>query len=439
MKNTILKGFILNALLLCLFFSETRGQVPLPAAPQKGNILLKGATAHIGNGEVITNSLISIVAGKLALVTDATTAKIDENSFKEILDITGQHVYPGLILPNSTLGLEEISAVRATRDHSETGSLNPNVRSLIAYNTDSHIIPTLRYTGVLLVQTCPQGGLVSGTSSVMKLDGWNWEDAAYKIDDAVHVRWPRKMYGPRWWLGETKNRENKNYKENIAELDELFKAAQAYAVSEKAAVNLKLEALRGLFSGKKKIHLHANKRSEIIESIQWAKKIGIPHIVLVGGADAYYTIDFLKEQNIPILLDMVHRLPSRSDEDVDLPYRLPGILHKAGLLVGLTYDKIVSSRNLPFFAGTVAAHGLDPEEALSLITANTAKILGIEERTGTLTTGKDANIVVCDGDLLDMRSNIVQYAFIEGRKLNLEGKQQRLYQRFKQKYSEGAE
>ena len=156
--------------------------------------------------------------------------------------------------------------------------------------------------------------------------------------------------------------------------------------------------------------------------------------MLVGAEDAWYVADFIKEQNIPVLLDEVHSLPRRTDEDIDMPYRLPGLLHQKGILVGLTYNSLQSSRNLPFFAGTAAAYGMDKEEALKLVTSNTAQILGIGGTTGTLKAGLDANLVVSKGDLLDMRGNDITHAFIQGRQLNLDGKQQALYERFKAKY-----
>ncbi|MEL7148488.1 MAG: amidohydrolase, partial [Bacteroidota bacterium] len=140
---------------------QAAAQVPQPASPQSGSILLTGGTAHLGDGTVIENAVISIVDGKLGMVADATTVRVDASQFDEQMDISGKHVYPGLILPNTTLGLVEVNAVRATRDFAEVGGVNPNVRSLIAYNTDSELIATLRFNGILLAQATPRGGVVS--------------------------------------------------------------------------------------------------------------------------------------------------------------------------------------------------------------------------------------------------------------------------------------
>lgn len=431
-----MKRFISYITVILLTVSSLMAQVPEPAAPQSGSILLTGGIAHLGNGEVIENSIITIEDGKIGVIANATLVRMDFSQFDERIDISGKHVYPGLILPSTTLGLEEISAVRATRDFREVGGINPNVRSLVAYNTDSELIATLRYNGILLAQVTPEGGTVSGSSSIMMLDGWNWEDAAYTIDDGVHITWPRKRFGPRWWMGETEGRDNKNYAKSVAQIAKLIDDAKSYhEISGDKEINIKLEALKGVLDGSQNLYLHAEKRSEMMESIQWAKKAGIQKMVLVGASEAYYLMDFIKENDIPVILGNVHDLPTRSGEDVNLPYKLPSILAENGILVGLAYDgRLASSRNLPFYAGTAAAYGLDKEEALKLVTSNTAEILGIDETTGTIEGDKDANIIISTGDIFDMRTNNIEMAFIQGRKINLDGKQQVLHERFKRKY-----
>lgn len=432
--KTIIKSLAIAVSLLSL--TDVAAQVPEPVADQNGPIILMNGVAHLGTGEIIENSAIAFENGKITLVGDARVMRLDLSKY-EVVDAAGKHVYPGLILPNTTLGLEEISAVRATRDHTEVGEITPNVRSLVAYNTDSELIAALRYNGILLAQPTPRGGVITGTSSIMMLEGWNWEDATYVKDDGVHMDWPSKMYGARWWMGETSGRENPGYGETVTRVEQFMEEAKAYSrLTNPEVTNLKLEAMKGVISGEQRLFIHADARDEILESITLAKRMGIPNIVLVGARDAYYCTSFIKEHNVPILLDMVHRLPSREDEDVDLSYKLPGLLHNQGIKVGLTYPSLQSSRNLPFFAGTAVAYGLDKEEALKLVTSNTADILGIGTMTGTISEGKDANLVVSEGDLLDMRTSKVQHAFIKGREIELEGKQQLLYDRFKRKYSE---
>ena len=433
-----MKKFLI--LFLVLLNVKLFAQVPEPVNDQTKPVLIYNAFIHIGDGNTIKNGFVSFDNGK---ITDVSSEDLDlesgiYNTFLKI-NANGSHLYPGLILPNSKVGLEDISAVRATVDHTEVGELNSNIRSLIAFNTDSEVISTFRYNGILLSQVVPDGSFVTGNSSIMMMEGWNWEDAAYKIDDGMHVKWPRKTYPPSRWSGQTSFRDNPNYKPSVDMINKFLIDSRSYFNlngDENKEVNLKLEAMVDVFNGKKKIYLHVGSREQIIESVQMFQKHGINDLVLVGANDALYAIDFILENDLPVLLNNLHRVPSRNHEDVDLPYKLPYLLQKEGVLVGLTASgSLHSQRNLPFLAGTAAGYGLDKEEALKLITSNNAKILGIDNLTGTIMVGKDANIIISKGDILDMKSSVIEYAFITGRKVNLDGKQQILYDRFKRKYS----
>ena len=433
-----MKKFLI--LFLVLLNVKLFAQVPEPVNDQTKPVLIYNAFIHIGDGNTIQNGFVSFDNGK---ITDVSSEDLDlesgtYNNFLKI-NANGSHLYPGLILPNSKVGLEDISAVRATVDHTEVGELNSNIRSLIAFNTDSEVISTFRYNGILLSQVVPDGSFVTGNSSIMMMEGWNWEDAAYKIDDGMHVKWPRKTYPPSRWSGQTSFRDNPNYKSSVDMINKFLIDSRSYFNlngDENKEVNLKLEAMVDVFNGKKKIYLHVGSREQIIESVQMFQKHGINDLVLVGANDALYAIDFILENDLPVLLNNLHRVPSRNHEDVDLPYKLPYLLQKEGVLVGLTASgSLHSQRNLPFLAGTAAGYGLGKEEALKLITSNNAKILGIDNLTGTIMVGKDANIIISKGDILDMKSSVIEYAFITGRKVNLDGKQQILYDRFKRKYS----
>ena len=422
---------------LSLITGKIFAQVPAPGDPQSQPILLLGGTVHVGNGEVVENAAIAFEQGKITVVGPAASFNEDTSGY-EVIRVEGRHVYPGFILPNTDLGLTEISAVRATRDDDETGQLNPNVRSLISYNTDSELIPTMRFNGILLAQTTPQGGIISGSSSVVQLDAWNWEDAVVAADDAIHLHWPGRFNQEFDFSTSTFNRvPNKNYEEQVHTLETLFADAAAYQdVDDPETVNLKLEAMLGLLDGSKALHIYAGKAKEMVESIQFAQQHGVKNIILVGGTEAYLVKDFLKAHNIPVILTNVHSLPEMAGEDVDLPYKLPYLLSEAGILVGLNYvgGSLGSARNLPFLAGTAAAYGLDKEKALQLITANNAKILGIDEEAGTLEVGKRAILFVSEGDALDMRGNQIEKVFIDGRKVTLPALQQRLYEKYKAKY-----
>ena len=411
------------------------------ANAQNKSILIMNGIAHLGTDSVIQNSFIGIKNGKIYLVADATTAKINKDGYDEVIDATGKNIYPGFIAPNSTLGLTEIEAVRATNDFREIGTTLPNIRSLIAYNTDSKIIPTVRSNGILLAQITPRGGMVSGTSSIVVLDGWNWEDAAYKIDDGIHINWPtlvgRKVldedngtFGP--------YEKNKDYIRQTNDLKKLFDDAKAYSESDsKEESNLRFEAMKGLFDGTKTLFIHSDKVKEIVEAINFVKQYQLKKVVLVGGKESYMVTDLLKQNNIAVVVSRTHDLPEHPEDDIDLPYKLPYLLQKAGVPFCLNNEggmEAMGTRNLPFLAGTAAAYGLTKEQALMAITLSTAKILGIDKTTGSIETGKDANLFISTGDALDMRTNNVQKAFIKGKSIDLNNEQKELYLKYKNKY-----
>jgi len=410
-------------------------QVPAPAAKQSKPILLKGATLHVGNGTVVENSAVGFDNGKITYAGPQSGANLGSY---EVIDVTGQHIYPGLIHTNSSLGLNEIESVRATIDWREVGDFNPNVRSVVAYNTDSDIIPTVRNNGVLMTQLAPIGGTVAGSSSVMQLDAWNWEDAVVKADEGIHVNWPAMLIPTgNKDQDDRLNRMKDRREETLRELGKLLSDAAVFKAGKNDNENLKLSAMAGLFDGSKKLYIHTNYGKEIIESVNFVKQHGVKNIVIVGAGDALAVADFLKTNNIPVIYSGVHALPSRAEEDVYQPYKTPYLLHKAGIQFALDYDlSIHGIRNLPFIAGTAAAFGLDKEQALASVSLNAAKILGIEKQAGSVEVGKDATIVVSSGDLLDMRTNNVTHAFIQGRKLDLNDKQKYLYKKFDTKYKE---
>ncbi|PIB38827.1 amidohydrolase family protein [Maribacter sp. 4G9] len=405
-----------------------------PAPKQTEAITIEGATAHLGNGEVIESSLIMFEEGKLTFVGDSKM-KIARKG--KLIDATGKHIYPGFIAPAKTLGLVEINSVRATNDQDEIGELIPHVRSLIAYNAESKVVESMRPNGVLLGQIAPTGGRISGTSSIVQFDAWNWEDAALKVDDGVHLNWPRSFRQGRWWMGEERGyKPNKDYAEDVETVVTFIKNASAYGKGSPKEVNPAFAAMHGVLNGSQKMYVYADGEKEIIDAVNTLKANGIKEVVLVGGYEAHKITDFLKKNEIPVLVQFTHNLPVFDDDDYDLPYKLPKLLVDAGLLVALqnTEASNFQTRNLPFYAGQVGQQGLDKEKALQLITGNSAKILGIDDSYGTLEVGKSATLFISEGDALDMRTNQLTHAFIDGRNISLETHQTELWKRYMGKY-----
>ena len=409
-----------------------------PAPKQTQPIAIMGATAHIGDGTVIENSLIILKDGKISNIVDGKTVRLDVTGM-QVINANGKHVYPGFIVPNSTLGLVEVDAVRASDDEAELGSWNPHIRSLIAYNAESKIVESMRPNGVLLGQITPRSGTISGTSSVVQFDAWNWEDAAVKTDDGIHLNWPNSFTRGRWWLGEPSGlKPNDKYSEQVTEIETYFNNSKAYNKGDKKVTNLPFEALKGLFDGSKKLYIHVNDEKGIIDAVNFSKNNNVTNLVIVGGGQAHKVADLLKENNIPVVLMRVHSLPNSDDDDYDLPYKMAKLLVDKGVLVALEPSgdmERMNSRNLPFYAGTTVAHGLTKEQALQLITQNPAKILGIDAMYGTLETGKSATLFISEGDALDMRTNVISHAFIDGRTLSLETHQTELWKRYSEKFS----
>lgn len=408
------------------------------AAKKYNSYLLMNGTAHLGTGEVINNSAIGFKNGKIDLVVNALVTTVDTKLYDTVIYIKGKHVYPGFIASNINIGLVEIEAARPTQDFDEIGEFNPNIRSLIAYNTDSKIIPTVRSNGVLLVQSTPRGGVISGSSSIMKTTGWNWEDAVLKEDDGIHLNWPRKFNRSGWWAEPGGTTKNDKYQERLNSIKKFLEDAKAYSEIEKYDVpDLRFEAMRGVFSGKQNLYIHSNNVKEMMDAINLCRDLSIPRKVIVGGYDSWMITDMLKENKVSVMLRNLHELPLLPEDDVDLPFKLPKMLKDAGILFCIQNEgnqEASQARNLPFMAGTAAAYGLTQEEALAAITLNVAKIIGIDKMVGSLEMTKNATLFVSEGDALDMRTNNVTLAFINGEMVDLNTVQKDLNKKYLNKY-----
>lgn len=421
-------------LLFCLGLIMAQAQ-QTPAATQAASILIQGATLHIGDGSIIENGMIGIKAGKILEIGELGS---QQNDYATTINANGQHVYPGFIAANSTVGMVEIDAIRPTNDLNEIGTFLPNIRTIIAYNAESKVVESLRPNGILTAQIVPTRGRIAGSSTIVQLDAWNWEDAGIKVDEGMHIYWPRTYRRGNRTKGEDPLvYDQKNYRKRTKELDQYLAEAKTYQTNAKKE-HLPHAALKGTFDGTQKVYLHAKEKRQILDGISLLKQHGIDNIVLVGGDDAYLITAFLKEHNIPVIVSRPHRLPGSEDEDVKLPFKMAKILLDAGLTITIDVSgrmERMNTRNLPFYAGTFAAYGVDKEKAVEMITLSAAKILGIDEQLGSLTVGKDATLFIAKGDALDMRTNQLSHAFIQGRALSLETHQTELWKRYMEKFS----
>ncbi|MFW2477771.1 MAG: amidohydrolase family protein [Sediminibacterium sp.] len=434
------KSFLyISALTLLLSKSAVAQDDVYPAAKQAKKTAITNTTVHVGNGTVIENGTVVFDNGKITYAGAASSAPSAETT----IDGKGKHVYPGIILPASNLGLIEISGVRGSTDVNEIGELNPSVRSIVAYKAESIVTNTIRANGILLAHVMPGGQLIAGQSSVVQLDAWNFEDAAYKPDMGMQFYMPSLLARPGGGrfaalfaqFGGQQGDPIKAALDRIEGVKAFFREAKAYHQKDAGkSINLKFEATKALFEKKQKLFIHCSQVKQMLVAIDFVKEFGFD-VVLVGAGESWQIADLLKQNNISVILTQEHNLPTLDDDDVDQPYKSATFLQKAGVLYCLNDDDPQNrGRNLPFNAGTAAAYGLGKEEALKAITSNTAKILGIDDKTGTIETGKDANIVISEGDILDMKSSIITNAFIQGRSISLSSKHTQLFERYKHKY-----
>lgn len=422
----------LSVFTLLLISGVAQTLPPTPAGPQEMPLAIIGATIHVGNGEVIEAGSVTFADGVITGVYGSDeTPELGDHL---VIERKGEHLYPGFILPNTRVGLREVSAVRATVDDRERGNINASVRTLTSYNTDSELLPTYRFNGVLTAQVAPIGTLIAGNSSVMQMDAWNWQDAVIKADDAMHIYWPNPVKGKTDAIRQTISYElNDKYEEQIEIIRSLFSEAQGPRVS-----NLNVLAVKKILSGKKQLFIHAEQATQLADAVQFIRAYDIERAVLVGAREALEVKQLILDANIPVLVQFVHGLPALADRSVDENYARAAKFVDAGFKIGLAAKVRMepsSGRNLPFMAGTVAAYGIGKEQAVQLITLGNAELLGIDDQVGSITVGKQATLFTSSGDALDMRTNDLTAAFIQGREVQIDGMQQELFERFRQKYA----
>lgn len=421
---------------LILFLSIMVSSDQIPAPNQSHPILLRNGVIHTVSNGTVHGPDILFDDGKIVAIGHGI--EIPNNT--EIIDVEEKHIYPGLISAGSTLGLQEVNSVRATRDYAETGSINPNVRANVSYHPDSELIPVSRSNGVLVAHVIPQSGRISGTSSAMLLDGWTWEDCTLKHPVAMNLNWPAMDLSFSSWNKKSIKDQEKSRLNALSEIDQLFNSARAYNKLNKENLNFKsnprLASLTKVTNGEIPLIIKANSVKQIESAIYWSVEQNID-IIILGGKDAWRTIDLILEKNIPIIFESVLSVPKRRYEDYDQPYKTPMILHEAGVRFCITNStssfQTPHLRELPYYAAMAASFGLNSEEALRAITLSTAEILGIDNKVGSLEVGKDATLFIADGDILDIRTNVEQ-AYILGKRVDMSDRQKMLYEKYTQKY-----
>jgi imidazolonepropionase-like amidohydrolase len=443
-----------NIKLVCLVMTSAAAinanaspNIPPPA--QREAILFTGATLHTVTGESIVNGRMLVERGRIVAIGSAATVADKVNA--TVINLAGKHVYPGLIASNSALGLVEVQAVRATVDSAETGLLNPNTRALVAVNADSELIPVARANGVLAALAAPRPGvssLIAGTSALLQLDGWTWEDMGLIADVGLHVALPSMRTNAALFPNLTAARLDeidRMTQQRLKTLEDAFEMASAYAKAKAADANLakdvRWEAMLNVVTPSAKqrpVFINAEELPQIRYAINFATRFNVK-VIIVGGQDAWRIAPLLREANIPVIIGGVHRLPLRRGEDADTPFRLAAKLHEAGVKFaiarsGSNFDAAME-RSLPFEAATAVAYGLARSEAIKAITISAAEILGAADKLGSLDVGKLANFFVTDGDPLDIRTK-VERIYIQGRDVPLEDKQTRLNNKYEQKYQQ---
>lgn len=404
----------------------------VPGAPQSQPILLQGGTLHtVTNGTLAATDLLFENGQIIAIGTDIP---LPPNT--AVIDISGQHVYPGLIALDTTLGLIEIEAVRATDDQQETGMVTPEVSGHIGYNPDSEIIPTVRFNGITHAQIVPQGNLIRGRSSLLKTDAWTFEDGAEALNVGVHVSWPRVGLSNAWWERRSPAEQRKANAEALSNLQRAFVQAKAYYDAKQAGVqqgtDLRWEAMMGLFDQSSKLFVHADDQRQIEQALDFSTEYGFD-MVLMGARDAWRIAERLAAQNITVVYGAPYGLPTRHDEPYDQAYATPAQLAAAGVDFAISYPGYWDIRNLAFAAGNAAAYGLDRDQALAAITLKPAQVMGVDDKLGSLEVGKQASLIVSGGDLLDHMGQKVNLLFIDGRQVDLNNRHNQLYQKYRQK------
>lgn len=421
------------SLALLLVAGQAAAHDMVPGKQQQKPILLTDATVHTATQGVLEQTDLLMVDGKIAKIGQDLAVPADA----EVIDLKGKHIYPGLIALVNQLGLIEIEAVRSTDDTHEVTDTNPDVRAGIAYNADSEVIPTVRTNGFSYSLVYPRGDRLMGQSSLMQLDAWNWQDATVKGQVALHINWPNASVLSSPWAPKEPDEMAKNNAKNMTELRDYFVQAKAYATAKAAnqhsGIDSRWEAMLPVLKGERPVFVHADDARQIKQAMLFAKEYQLK-LVIVGGRDSWRLADELAAAKIPVVFTAPYGLPERDEEPVDIAYKTPALLQKAGVQFALSQDGYWNTRNVVFAAGQAVNYGLTKEQALAAVTINAAKIAGMDSDIGSLEVGKAASVVVSDGDIFDYLGHKVRYMWIDGRAVDLNNRNRQLKDKYEQRY-----
>ncbi len=418
---------IVMAILGCWFAGIATAHDQIPGKPQATPIAIVGATIHPIDGADIENGYVLFIDGKICAIGTAENRELPKGTKR--IEAAGKHVYPGLIAGMSDIGLREIATIQATVDTNELGPTNPNERAWVAVNPDSELIPVARANGVLTAMVAPTGESLQGQSAVMNLDGWTASEMIVKAPAGLCVEWESI---------EPSNPDNKarieSRERGIKALDKLFDDALRYEQAKDLGRDLVLESLLPVLHGELPLFVEANRRSTIESAVAYASSRQLK-LVIYGGFDAVQCAKLLTVSHVPVILPGTFREPQYRHDAYDSPYTLPGRLRSAGVKFCISGEVsgypggATNLRNLPYQAAHAAAFGLPPQEALRAITLSAAEILGVDDRLGSLTIGKDATLMIVDGDILEVTSQVTQ-AWIQGRQIDLDDRHRTLYKKY---------
>lgn len=417
---------------------------------ENDTFLLRNVTVHPVSGPKLENASILVVDGKIAEVG----ARLAPKGRIKVIEGKGLHAYPGMIDSGSPVGLAEIQSLRETVDTGEIGEFQPQLRAAIAVNPSSEHIPVIRANGITAVMVTPgtvgggrgagaQAAIIAGQASLMHLDGWTWEEMEIRRGAALQMTWPVIQTGrgvPPGLQGLAPGRARQTtfsearriQEQQVQKIQEFFDAARRYqrakAAGEAPAPDLRFEAMIPVLEGKEPVMIMAAREREIREAVQFAAKERI-RLVLAGVRRPGKMLEEIAAKKIPVILATPFVTPLEEDDPYDEQYALPGVLYKAGVKFAFASFGVQFARNLPYQASQAVPYGLPYDEALKSVTLNAAEIWGVAGEYGSIEKGKAADLIVTDGDPLEIPTQI-KMMFIRGVVVDLESKHTRLYKRY---------